>query len=627
MTLALQRLDNPLRPAYEGIAAVGWTISAICMLCIVLFTSLPRSALALMGMVSIVMASLRWTQALKRWNYKIDLIGKPFAYLNAMMLVRLMRARPAELWLGFGFNWSRLHAQRSVEMRKHAEEDVIPPKWFRTLRGADKLMQPVGKAWIHAIGGHEEQVYVPLTSIQGNTLIVGTTGSGKTRLFEVLVTQAILRNEVVIVIDPKGDKELRDIMQRACELAKRPNSFIEFRPAFPATSIRIDPLANWSNVTEVASRIATLMPSEGGGDSFIQMAWKAVHVVAEGLVYIDTRPTLMKLRRYIEGGAEKLMEEVLRTFFVRNVARWETLVSPIIQRARENKLPTKMQGSAELLAFIHFYKNEIGETIREPAIDGLLAMVEHNREHLGKILASLIPLLVQLTSGEIGRILSPDPTDINDSRPIFNSSKVIEGNHVLYLGLNSLSDQTVGTAIGSILLADLAAVAGARYNYEAEPKTIQLLVDEANESANASLLSLLNKARGAGFVLTVATQTLPDFIARLGNEAKARQVLGNCNNLIALRTIDRQTQDFVCETFGMTRIQTITRSLGLGSETESTGIDYRTTTTQSLGEEAVEMVAPELLGMLQNLHYVAKLAGGRIVKGRLPKLTYGGATK
>lgn len=625
MTLALQRLDNPLRPTYEGIAAVCWTVAAVLMFGIVMVTSLPRSAMAIMGLISIMMASWRWRQAFKRWDYKIDLVGKPFAYLRAMMLVRLMKAKPDDLWLGFGFNWSRIHAQRAVEMRKHDEEDVLPPMWFRKLRGAEKLLQPVGKAWIHAIGGKEEQVYVPLTSIEGHNIVFGTTGSGKTRLFELLITQAVLRGEVVIVIDPKGDKELRDIMQRACILAKRPNAFIEFRPAFPQTSIRIDPLANWSNVTEVASRIAALMPSEGGGDSFVQMAWKAVHVVAEGLVYIEQRPTLMKLRRCIEGGAEKLMEEVLRTFFTRHVPRWETLVSPIIQRARDGKLPTKLQGSAELLGYIHFYKNEIAEGQREPAIDGLLAMVEHNREHLGKILASLVPLLVQLTAGEIGKMLSPDPTDLNDPRPIFNSAKVIEGGHALYLGLDSLSNATVGTALGSIMLADLAAVAGARYNYESSPRKIQLFVDEANEVANAPLVQILNKARGAGFVATLATQTLPDFIARLGDEAKARQVLGNCNNLIALRTIDRQTQEFIVETFGTTRIQTISRSLGLGSETESTGIDYRTTATQSVGEEEVDMFAPELLGMLQNLHYVAKLAGGRVVKGRLPKLTYGEA--
>ncbi len=49
----------------------------------------------------------------------------------------------------------------------------------------------------------------PLKHTEGHSLIVGTTGSGKTRMFDILISQAILRGEAVIIIDPKGDKEMR----------------------------------------------------------------------------------------------------------------------------------------------------------------------------------------------------------------------------------------------------------------------------------------------------------------------------------------------------------------------------------------------------------------------------------
>ena len=39
------------------------------------------------------------------------------------------------------------------------------------------------------------------------TLIVGTTGAGKTWAFDLLVTQAVWRGEAVTIIDPKGDKD------------------------------------------------------------------------------------------------------------------------------------------------------------------------------------------------------------------------------------------------------------------------------------------------------------------------------------------------------------------------------------------------------------------------------------
>ena len=37
-------------------------------------------------------------------------------------------------------------------------------------------------------------------------------------------------------------------------------------------------------------------------------------------------------------------------------------------------------------------------------------------------------------------------------------------------------------------------------------------------------------------------------------------------------------------------------------------------------EEEAELFQPALLGQLPNLHYIARLAGGRLVKGRLPIL-------
>ena len=59
---------------------------------------------------------------------------------------------------------------------------------------------------------------------------------------------------------------------------------------------------------------------------------------------------------------------------------------------------------------------------------------------------------------------------------------------------------------------------------------------------NDPFIQLLNKGRGAGLRLTIATQTFAAFAARTGSEAKARQVLGNINNLIALRVLDAETQ-------------------------------------------------------------------------------------
>lgn len=622
MSLSLRPYEDMLRPASEVWATIGWGVSAVATPMMGLATHAPAMPFVLMSLASAGMCGLRAWETYRLWKNKINLCGRAFSFMHVSILKKIAATQKGSAWLGAGWNWEPSHTQRLYDARKRDMSKLLPPKWFLKYIGAQHLLKPfVGLPWLHGLNEKEEHVFIPLITLEGHTLIFGTTGAGKTRLYETVIVQAILRGETVVIVDPKGDKELAEIAERACKLAGRPDAYVEFNPAHPSRSIRLDPLRNWNNSTELASRIASLMPSES---DFTPIAWKAVYVVAEALVYIDQMPSLIKLRRYIEGGPEKLMEQALQAFFERNVPHWKTLLAAILQRARDGKLPSKMGGSPELLAYMHFYKNDIPEDKRAPELEGLLAMVEHNREHLGKILASLVPLLVMLTAGETGKLLSPDTNDINDARPIFDTKKIVNGKHVLYLGLNSLSNATVGSAIGSIVLADFAAVAGEIYNYGTK-ESINLLVDESAEVVNDPLIQILNKARGAGFVTYLAAQTLPDFIARMGDEARARQILGNCNNLIALRVKDKPTQDFIVETFGETEIQMVSRGMSSGVRPGEDNIDVtkNTNITKNIQEQTVELFPPAMLGMLPNLEYIAFVAGGRLIKGRLPKLVEG----
>lgn len=112
----------------------------------------------------------------------------------------------------------------------------------------------------------------------------------------------------------------------------------------------------------------------------------------------------------------------------------------------------------------------------------------------------------------------------------------------------------------SARLADLAAVAGDHYNYGIKTLTpVNLFIDEAAEVLNQPAIQLMNKGGGADFRVTIATQTFADFASRLGDENKARQVLANTNNKIALRVLDSETQKYIAE--GMPQIKV--RSMAL----------------------------------------------------------------
>ena len=137
-----------------------------------------------------------------------------------------------------------------------------------------------------------------------------------------------------------------------------------------------------------------------------------------------------------------------------------------------------------------------------------------------------MPVLVMLTSGALGPLLSPDETDETDQRQLTRLTQLINDAAVAYIGLDSLSDGMVGSAIGSLLIAELTAVAGERYNYGVDNRPVSVFIDEAAEVMNDPFVQLLNKGRGARLRLTVATQSFADFAARTGSQAKATQVLG-----------------------------------------------------------------------------------------------------
>jgi conjugal transfer pilus assembly protein TraD len=459
----------------------------------------------------------------------------------------------------------------------------------------------MGADWIHGLGDREREVRLPLVHTEGHLLVVGTTGAGKTRLFDLLVTQAALRGEAVVIIDPKGDQDLRMTAERACALAGDPGRFVHFHPAFPRDSARIDPLHSFNRATEVASRVAALIPSETGNDPFKAFGQMAMSNVVQGLLAVGERPSLVTLRRYLEGGAESLVERVLVGYLGAHVSDWEGEARPFLRQARDT--------ASRAAGLVRYYRELVRARHPSTVVDGVANLFEHERVHFSKMIASLMPILNMLTSADLGPLLSPDAADTRDPRRLTSMAECIDRAQVAYLGLDSLSDTMVGSAIGSILVADLAAVAGDRYNYGVGLKPVNVFIDEAAEVVNDPFIQLLNKGRGAGLRLTVATQTFADFAARTGSEAKARQVLGNINSLIALRVLDAETQQYITDSLPKARLRSL--MLTQGSTTSSHNpLLYTGNVGERLGEEEGDLFPAALLGQLPNLHYLARLAGG-----------------
>ena len=111
--------------------------------------------------------------------------------------------------VGFGYPWKPIHTRRIQELMEVG------------LRGAPANKK--GSPDIHAV--EDRHAFEPISllteALSGHTLILGTTGAGKTRLYDELGSEAITRGDTVIFIDPKGDRDLKKSIVRAARYADR----------------------------------------------------------------------------------------------------------------------------------------------------------------------------------------------------------------------------------------------------------------------------------------------------------------------------------------------------------------------------------------------------------------------
>ena len=620
--MLMRRYEMPWRRAYELYAGGVWALALVFFVVVGATGRLPRPLALPLSVVCFVMGLLRVTQALDTLVLRASLTGRSIQVIGTDDLAQWCQ-NPADVFLGFGFEWQPVHSQRLYELAKIDYRDfTVSPRLLRWL-GHDVSPQPdaeIGLPYIHGVEPREVPLHRPLQNFEGGTLLVGTTQSGKGVALASLVTQAIRRGDVVIVIDPKNSRRLKRVVERACEDYRESDAFMEFHPAFPERGVRLDFTFNWQKPTEIASRIQSIMPPDTAG-AFSAFGWDAVNVVVQGLVELEERPNLVKLTKYIEGGIEPVLEGTLRRFYDETLgAGWRERpdMKKLLQDAQRGNIKRPSEAASnDLLAFVAYYEHHVAQSQRNKVVDAQVRTFRHNREHYQKITANLLPVLSMLTSGDLGRSLSPDPFDADDMRPIVNFEKVERAGHVLYMCLDSLPDPSVATAIGALALADLAARAGMRYNLGGH-RRIALFVDEVSNVINQPLIEILNKGAEGGIFTTCAMQTLADLAKRLGSEDAARMALGNLNNLIALRSKDRPTQDFVVETFGKTAIHTM--RVGLSSGGDAHLGDFSSSYSTQLTESFEEMVPADVLGKLPNLQYFASVSGGRIIKGRFPIL-------
>ncbi len=639
--------EQLLRPLFEARAVVAWAVAMLWCLGWGLALNFGGITIFLLVAMSGALGLWRFKAAHSLARKKLSLIGKPVAFITTAQLLKSLPALGPNLWLGWGYRWEPRHTRRAHEVMKRDLADIYPPQWVLRMLGEKRNpANERGMQWIHGLEPQEQDVVAPFEALKGHCAVIATTGSIKTRLVSLIVFQLVARGDTVIVIDPKGDPELRAICKACASAVGEPERFLMMHPAFASQSTRMDLLKNWDRVSQVASRVSLVLSAQEDS-TFKEFCWNAVHSITNGMKYVGRRVSIATLKTSMQSrvSVERLAEEALIKFFRDEAPSLKDRIQEEINKQGFKGAPPRGKasfvvetGSVELTAMIQVFNKDLGEdhadarrrgVVEKPEeIKGLIAILEANKEWFGKMIVSITPMLTKLSTDDLRGLLSPDYEDLEDKRPIMDMMRVVKGRHILYVGTDSLADPSVGHALAAMTLADLSAVGAEIYNHGTEgdegkeQRRIHVIVDEWGDVMCEPLIQQANKGRGAGMFIWALGQTLSDLVDAFGgNDAKAHRFMGNMNNMIVGATQDQATMEMVAEKFGTTAIDVRSQSQATGSRSEDTGLEFSVNRGESITERVTELFPPSLLPGMPDLQYVAMLNRSEFIKGRIPVLT------
>ena len=610
-------LEALLRTPVELLSAALFGLLAVVIVWVPSFFLIDQQVGCAVGVLLVSIAGYRMVQGIHLLRYQRNIKRTQTRLVDFGSIPNTT----SSLFLGRGFVWTSKHTQRLRETQSPSGRKYLGSQGEIASPSNTDAASTSGRPEIHGVELSETSVTMNRADRVGHTLVLGTTRVGKTRLAELLIAQDIQRGEVVIVFDPKGDAELLCRMVGEARRSDRIEDMLVFHLGHPEHSCRYNAIGRFSRITEVATRIANQLPDSGNSAAFKEFAWRFVNIITGALVALKHTPNFRLVRRYIND-IEPLFVEYARLYLHRNApSGWSKSVEQRIHALKARGMPATMRGrDVEAVALLQYAESV---DLYDPVFDGLVSAYKYDRTYFDKIVSSVGPLMEKLTTGAVADLVSPDEKDDEDLRPILDWLEVIKQRRIVYVGLDSLSDTTVASAIGNAMFADLVSVAGYIYKFGVDglrsTPRIALHADEFNELIGEEFVPLLNKAGGAGFQVTAYTQTWSDVEAQIGNRAKAGQVAGNFNSLIMLRVRELATAKMLVDQ--LPRVSVIGKSTSSGASDSSkvdTEIDFETSHADSLNKSEAPLVGPTELFTLPRGEAFALLDGGRLWKLRFP---------
>ncbi len=360
----------------------------------------------------------------------------------------------------------------------------------------------------HIVTAKPIPIVLPDEYRRGHFWCAGTTRSGKTRILENMSEQDIRKGYSVVIIDPKGDVDLLGkVVQTAREVGRLEQMYL-ITPIFPECSTTINPLSHYYMTEELVSHVVSGV-EVGKEKFFYNVAYEISLVIIQSLIM--TKELREKDKR--------------RGFTLNDIKNYTSREELIKLRGDVTRLLNQNSMAAQL-------------------IKDMQKIIDSPQDYYAKISSSLRVALMELTSGNIGRIVGIASgnkflEDLEQGKPI-----------ILVAHLGSLITARAAHTLGKVLLSVIKSFVGRVFS---SGRTVNpplcIYIDEAQNVMFHGFDDLLAKAGGANVWVHGFVQTNSQLYAVLGEDL-ANVILDNTNNKLYLRVPDAETAEYVSRHFG-----------------------------------------------------------------------------
>ena len=332
----------------------------------------------------------------------------------------------------------------------------------------------------------------------------GTTRVGKTRLIEHMVTQDIEKGYNVAVIDPKGD---HDLLAKIVEVARRTGRLDELMfisAVFPEYSMTIDPLAHYYMPEELVAHIISGVQF-GKEPFFYNVAYEISIAIVSALLMTDVEQ---------KGKPFNLTD-------IKNYASREAL----------ERLSQRVKGLNTVEA--------------RQLLQDLEKITKSPPDYYGKVSSSLRVALMELTSGNIGKIVGLGHQNKFIER-LENGEPVI-----LIVHLGSLMTRKAAYTLGKVIISMIQSFVGRIFSSGRQVSPpLCLYMDESQNLLYVNIDDLFAKAGGANVWVHAFAQSVSQLTSAVGQDY-ARAMLDNTNTKLFMRVPDPKTAEYATEHFGV----------------------------------------------------------------------------